>query len=154
MSKNDEWGTPQWLFDALNAEFKFELDVAASPKNHKCGDFFTIYTNGLARSWTVSNWCNPPYSNQMPWAVKAVQEAAKGRRTVMLAMCDVSTEFFKYCFYHAWEIRLLTHRITFEGAKSTPRFASMIVVFDRPKWAYGLHAHANVLIADYKGFKK
>lgn len=29
---NDAWGTPQPFFDALHAEFDFELDAAATPE--------------------------------------------------------------------------------------------------------------------------
>ena len=39
-SRSDEWETPQWLFDELNKEFGFEIDVAASDENHKCDIYF------------------------------------------------------------------------------------------------------------------
>ena len=37
-----EYNTPQWLFDALNAEFKFTLDAAASKANAKCKRFYSM----------------------------------------------------------------------------------------------------------------
>lgn len=38
-----EWETPQHVFDKLNKEFEFTLDVAASDLNHKCEKYFTRY---------------------------------------------------------------------------------------------------------------
>lgn len=35
-SLTDQWATPQEVFDRLNAEFHFELDVCALPSNAKC----------------------------------------------------------------------------------------------------------------------
>lgn len=35
-SASDEWETPQALFDELNKEFHFTLDVCATEKNRKC----------------------------------------------------------------------------------------------------------------------
>ncbi len=35
-SKTDLWETPQDLFDKLDTEFHFNLDVCALPENAKC----------------------------------------------------------------------------------------------------------------------
>ena len=40
-SATDLWETPQWLFDELDREFGFSLDVCAIPENAKCQQFFT-----------------------------------------------------------------------------------------------------------------
>lgn len=130
---NDNWETPQWLFDKLNAEFHFTWDVCATANNKKCLNFWPEELNGLKREWGKVNWCNPPYSDQMPWAKRADFEAKLGGgTTVMLCMCDTSTQFFKFCALRADEIRLLDARVKFVGATGSPRFASMVVVF-RPK---------------------
>lgn len=50
-SKTEEWGTPQSLFDELNKEFIFDLDVCATPENAKCEKYFTKEQNGLLQSW-------------------------------------------------------------------------------------------------------
>src|ERR1041384_6738974 len=50
-SKTDLWATPQSLFDELNAEFGFTLDVCALPENAKCAAFFTPEIDGLAQEW-------------------------------------------------------------------------------------------------------
>lgn len=46
-----EWATPQHLFDELNEEFGFTLDVCATPENAKCDQFFTKEQDGLKQIW-------------------------------------------------------------------------------------------------------
>jgi phage N-6-adenine-methyltransferase len=50
-SKTDEWETPQSLFDELDKEFHFTLDVAANEKNAKCVDYLDKSKNGLNWKW-------------------------------------------------------------------------------------------------------
>ena len=40
-SKTDLWETPQTLFEELDAEFHFDVDVCATPENAKCDTYFT-----------------------------------------------------------------------------------------------------------------
>lgn len=61
-SEKQDWETPQWLFDELDQEFNFTLDVASSDKNFKCDKHYTKLENGLIQDWTNETvWCNPPY---------------------------------------------------------------------------------------------
>lgn len=46
-SKTDQWETPQYLFDELNDEFGFDLDVCADESNHKCTKYYTREQDGL-----------------------------------------------------------------------------------------------------------
>lgn len=50
-SASVEWETPQEVFDALNSEFHFTLDAAATKENAKCERYFTKTENGLKQSW-------------------------------------------------------------------------------------------------------
>lgn len=50
-SKTDQWSTPQWLFDELNSEFHFDLDVCADESNHKCEKYFNKQQDGLKMKW-------------------------------------------------------------------------------------------------------
>ena len=61
-SATDDWPTPQWLFDALHAEFSFTLDPCASKENAKCVRFFTRDQDGLLQDWGRQTvFMNPPY---------------------------------------------------------------------------------------------
>ena len=50
-SKSVVWETPQDLFDKLNAEFHFDLDVCALPENAKCEKYYTPEDDGLLQPW-------------------------------------------------------------------------------------------------------
>lgn len=66
-SATDEWATPQDLFDELNSEFRFELDVCANESNHKCDKYYTKEQDGLLMPWSADGaiWCNPPYGREI-----------------------------------------------------------------------------------------
>lgn len=51
MSKNQEWGTPQKLFDELDKHFHFTLDPCATAENAKCKKYFTKEQDGLLQMW-------------------------------------------------------------------------------------------------------
>ncbi|WP_249822524.1 phage N-6-adenine-methyltransferase, partial [Escherichia coli] len=69
----DCWQTPLWLFDALDIEFGFWLDSAASDKNALCAHWLTEADDALNSEWISHGaiWNNPPYSNIRPWVEKA-----------------------------------------------------------------------------------
>ena len=50
-SSSDEWETPQAVFDALDAEFHFDLDVCANESNKKCHRYFSKEDDGLSKKW-------------------------------------------------------------------------------------------------------
>lgn len=91
-SGSDEHGTPQALFDKLDEEFHFDLDVCATaphevpgivglgetaldppftenpsntvlhPGNAKCPIYFTKDDDALTQEWFGTVWMNPPYT--------------------------------------------------------------------------------------------
>jgi len=99
----DDRETPPDVFDPLNEEFHFTLDVAAARHNAKCrryyakagytaaearqgqlfptslmGDPEALGYDGLAQTWGPDEviWCNPPFSDLEPWMAKAHGDAA------------------------------------------------------------------------------
>lgn len=50
-SNTNEWATPQEFFNALDAEFHFNLDPCATQENAKCERFYTIEDDGLTKDW-------------------------------------------------------------------------------------------------------
>jgi phage N-6-adenine-methyltransferase len=58
---NDEYETPEWLFKALDTEFGFTFDAAATRKNAKCG-LFSSDINETTIPPGERVYCNPPYS--------------------------------------------------------------------------------------------
>ncbi|WP_371801791.1 DNA N-6-adenine-methyltransferase [Candidatus Lokiarchaeum ossiferum] len=128
--KND-WGTPQDLYDKLNAEFNFTLDACASAENTKCEKFYSKEQNALIQDWSKDIvFMNPPYSTKLQnnFVEKAYEESLKGATVVCLLPSRTSTiRFHKYCM--KGEIRFLEGRLQFEGAPDPAPFPSMIVIF-------------------------
>jgi phage N-6-adenine-methyltransferase len=60
-SKREDWGTPPDFFQALDTEFGFTLDAAASPANALCPRYWTKADNALVQPWTGIVFLNPPY---------------------------------------------------------------------------------------------
>ena len=149
-SKSNEWATPQETFDRLNAEFLFDLDLAATAENAKVPSFYTKEMDSLQISWSgdtmrkdgpACGWLNPPYSRglQAQFIAKAAEERRKGFLTVMLLPARTDTKAFHE---HIWfdrdgysgpregvEIRFLRGRLKFGGSKNSAPFPSMVVVF-------------------------
>lgn len=97
-SAGDERGTPQALFDALDAEFHFDLDAAAGPRNHKCEMYFGeggIAYDALKEDWAgLTVFLNPPYSACYPFIKKAREEADKGATVVLVVPVRSDTKWW------------------------------------------------------------
>lgn len=144
-SKSDEWSTPQDTFDALHAEFDFQIDLAATDENTKCIAWLGKDTDSLTWRWHLKaqrGWLNPPYSRGLcaKFIAKAADERRKGFLTVMLLPARTDTKAFHAHVYDAekWqaregvEIRFLPGRLKFGGCKDAAPFPSMLVIF-RPE---------------------
>lgn len=132
LHQRDDWETPQKLFDDLNKEFSFTLDVAANDVNHKCPKYYTKETDGLLQDWRGCVFCNPPYGSQIKQWVKKAYEQNKsyGTTVVMLLPARTDTKWFHDYIYKKAEVRFLQGRLRFVGAQNNAPFPSMIVVFN------------------------
>jgi len=144
----DEWSTPQALFDALNAEFEFAIDAAASPENYKCWMWWgpkapmAIHRNALASfSWPpTSIWLNPPYSKVREFITKAALEARGGATVVCLVPSRTDTRWWHSEVWDAQkhtprpgvEIRFVKGRLKFGNATNSAPFPSVVLIF-RPR---------------------
>lgn len=137
--ESDERSTPQELFDELDAEFHFTLDVCATHENTKVyHHYFTKQNNALNLGWT-NHICfmNPPYSNISEWLGKAKYESLmKNVIVVCILPCDTSTRWFHDYLWFSPEhkpqigvqLRFPKGRYKFGGYKTSPQFATIIAV--------------------------
>lgn len=143
---SDEWATPQDLFDALNAEFDFDRDAAATLENRKCEGYFgpdheyEKHRDALSVDWFDKGsiyWLNPPYSKCREFMGKAALEARKGCTVVCLVPARTDTRWFHE---HVWsvfdgkarpgvEVRFLKGRLKFGGATAGAPFPSVVIIF-------------------------
>lgn len=126
----DDWETPHELFNRLNEEFGFTLDVCATAANAKCARFLSPVDDALTQEWVGICWMNPPYGNQIArWIKKAKEEADRGATVVALLAARTDTGWWHDYVMKAAEVRFLRGRVRFQGAPAPAPFPSAIVVF-------------------------
>lgn len=135
---SDDWATPAYVYDELNARFDFNFDPC--PLMHDIGLW-----DGLLIEWKERNFINPPYSvkNKTAFILKAIEESKKGKLCVLLLPVSTSTKLFHdHILANVTEpVRFWKSRIKFIGRNSkgemvsnkSPMHDSMIVVFDGRK---------------------
>lgn len=136
VSQTEEWGTPPALYLALEQEFAFTLDVAASSVNAQHIRYLDRETDALRTPWAGERvFCNPPYGRELGgWFRKARTEARDhDALVVMLVPARTDTAWFhEQVLPHADEVRFLRGRLNYRrggaGGSRAP-FASMVVVF-------------------------
>lgn len=139
-SATDLWSTPQDFYDALDREFRFVLDAAATDENRKCAYWFTKEQDSLQQDWARydSVWCNCPYGRTIgQWVAKAAAEAAKGATVVMLLPARTDTRYW-HTFIEPirlarpTDVRFVRGRLKFGSATNSAPFPSVVVVFRPP----------------------
>ena len=132
-SNKDDWETPQWLFDKLDAIHHFTLDPCSTHENAKCERHYTVEDDGLSKSWEGETvFCNPPYGRGIgEWVKKCAEESAHAK-VVMLIPARTDTAYFHAYIYHKAKVTFLRGRLRFEvggvASQSAP-FPSMVVEF-------------------------
>ncbi len=123
-----EWATPPDLFESLNREFHFGVDLAANEQNHKCptwlgpggraADSLTANWEGWAAVGgdSIAAWLNPPYGRGMGrWMRKCAESAQSSKLLTVVALIFARTDTSWWHDYvmAASEIRLMRGRVRF-----------------------------------------
>ena len=128
-SATDVWATPSDVFESLDAEFHFDLDVCALPENAKCERYFTTADDGLRQPWSGACWMNPPYGRELgDWMRKAYLSATNGATVVCLVPSRTDTKWW-HDYAMKGEVRFLRGRLKFGGATNSAPFPSAVVIF-------------------------
>lgn len=141
-SKTELWETPQQLFDTINEEYNFTLDVCATEENTKCKEYFSPEMDGLKQKWTGTCWMNPPYGRGIgKWIEKAYNEAVLEENCTVVALLPARTDtkwFHKYIYNQEnVSVSFLKGRLKFGEAKNSAPFPSMLVIFHPPMGLWG-----------------
>lgn len=140
-SNTVEWATPPEVYDPLNREFGFTLDVAATSENAKCPRYYTRKDDGLAQPWDGVCWMNPPYGKDVPkWLARALEESKRGVTTVCLIPARTNTKWFHDLCLSVAEVRFVKGRPKFGDADHGLPLPLAVVVY-RPR--YGSVCMAN-----------
>ncbi len=141
---SDEWRTPIETFAALDAEFGFDVDAAASAANCWKDKYFGLdhpyHNDALNMAWHQYGrtfWLNPPYSRCREFIAKAAEEAFFGCTTVCLVPSRTDTRWWHdyvwnrelHRAYDGVEIRFVKGRLKFGGSETGAPFPSVVIVF-------------------------
>lgn len=133
-SESDEWSTPSNIFIALNQQYGFTLDPAASKENHKCPKFYDKSDDGLSKSWKDERvFLNPPYSETKKWIEKCLQEKDNAQIIVLLIAARTDTQAFHNLLSQSTKLVLIRGRLKFNNSKNSAPFPSCIVVLENNK---------------------
>ena len=132
-SKTDLWETPQFLFDELDKEFGFTLDVCANEDNKKCDNYYNKEDDALSKNWSGQCWMNPPYGKEIyKFVQKAYESSLVGSTVVCLLPSRTDTKWWhEFCM--KGEIRFIKGRLKFGNSKNSAPFPSVVVVFRHKK---------------------
>jgi len=86
--------------------------------------------DGLTIEWKNKTYCNPPYSNPLPWIEKAINENKKNKTIVMLLRMDTSTKWFKLLQENNATFLWINGRLRFNTGKPA-NFPSMLVILNK-----------------------
>lgn len=114
-SNNQEYATPLNLFNILNDEFHFTLDVCADEKNKKVESFYSQEQNSLGLDWSGICWMNPPYKDMKKWVIKAYNESIKHNAVVVCLIPARTNTAWWHDYCMKGEIRFIKGRPKFEG---------------------------------------
>jgi len=128
-SNTCEWETPQEIYNKLNQEFDFNIDVCATDQNTKCKRFFSPTQDGLLQKWEGVCWMNPPYGVIIKkWMKKAYLSSLQGATVVCLIPSRTDTSWW-HDYVMKGEIRFIRGRLKFSGHKWNAPFPSARVIF-------------------------
>ena len=120
------------MFDELDKEFQFTLDVCASNWNAKCKKYFTEKDDGLKQGWDKNIcWMNPPYGKVLnDWMKKAYES---GTTVVCLVPAATDTAWW-HDYAMKGEIRFLRGRPRFQTKEGTwqQTFSPSVIVVLNP----------------------
>lgn len=74
---NDEFETPDYIFEQLDRIFNFQTDVACNKDNSKCLSYFPNSLSDAA-FWVGRCFCNPPFSKKAEFIKKADEQVKEG----------------------------------------------------------------------------
>lgn len=146
-SVTSEWETPPEIFDPLDQEFHFDLDVCATSANTKAETYLDRELDGLAQPWVGRCWMNPPYGREIGKWVKKAHDSTENREATLVCCLLPARTDTRWWHDYIWDdkahrprpgvqVRFLRGRVKFllpHGVQlSSAPFPSAIVIFLRP----------------------
>lgn len=97
---NDNWKTPPSVIDYVKRRWgEIDIDLCASRDNRVCELYYSeddsfLDSNACDFGGDLTLWCNPPYSNPLPFVKHCADIASREVVVIMLLNLDTSTKWF------------------------------------------------------------
>ena len=101
---NDTWRTPPEVIGFIESKFgEIKIDLCSADENRVCegnlteGDDFLLEKHMKENRWIELGdlaWCNPPYSNPLPFVKQCIKWAKHGYAVAGILNFDPSTKWF------------------------------------------------------------
>jgi len=118
-----DYATPAWLKEGVFGGWFDPCPLHGLLKGRK--------VDGLTDEWPGDRvFINPPYSNVMPWAERAIAEARSGKTVVLLLKHDHTTRWFAMLHEAGAVFLAFLGRLSFNGKDLAP-FPSVLVILSR-----------------------
>jgi hypothetical protein len=142
--KNDNWETPQYIFDFVSNYFEGKDFFDPCPLAiDNGGGWYEIQFDWLCIDWKERNYVNPPYNitDKPKFVKKAFEEFKKWKTSILLIPATTEVQWFhQYIVPYAW-IFFIKWRVKFKGFNSkweyvtnkTWQSGSMICILDPKK---------------------
>lgn len=145
-SEKDLAQTPVWMIDSilslLGNRTGFDLDVCANEATAKADLYYSLderEEDALKLGWLDFNFCNPPFSNVMPFVEKAHMEALNGKTTVMILPNNPEVAYIRSVKKVADTIIEMPFRLKFQrpngeefldkkGKAQSPKFSCLVAL--------------------------
>lgn len=125
---NDTWRTPPEVIQFIESKFgRIAIDLCSSNENSVCDLNLTEDDDFLEDKWIKSgyigglHWCNPPYSNPLPFVKQCIKWAGHGCAVAGILNYDPSTKWFVELFNSkALIMPIIGGRIAFHDENGVP----------------------------------
>lgn len=138
---SDDQYTPRWVLDAARQVLgRIDLDPATSAAAQAvvgAQRYYTQTDNGLIQPWAGRVWCNPPYSDPLPWVKKLIGHYRAGEVSAALLLLNIAgaPEWARLLWHGGYPVCILAARIEFATPDGRQRPAKNM--YDQFLWYFG-----------------
>lgn len=111
--RNDRWGTPAFITEALTQEVPFDLDPCGAPQWTHAQRTYILENgdDGLRDPWFGRVWMNPPYGKEMrTWVDKLIEH---GTGTMIIPVATGTKMWIDAVLPNASGIHFWRHRVAY-----------------------------------------
>jgi len=122
------------MFNALDDEFRFGVDLCADLDNAKC-ERFLLADVSLSQSWRGMGvgFLNPPFADEIvPWLKKTFEQSEQGATFVVVVPGRTNPPWWHEYVMKAAELRFVKRKASFDepgGTQGVPPYGIVIAIF-------------------------